>query len=163
MEIRAVKNESAISTLHRAVFLLNKIVDAGLQASVGFGFPQFLILSAIEKNPGVSQLRVAKYLDLTEAAVSKQTGLMIGKKLIHRAENPLNRREHVLNITTVGLKKLMLAKIVLDKKMAEIFLVLDNTEQDRLRKILEKIVGKIHGKGVRFYCCSGHIKYCATR
>lgn len=152
MKIFTKENDTLVYKLHKAVFLINKITDQSLQNSLSLGLPQFLILMAVNRHPGTMQMNVAKYLDLTEAAVSKQMNLMLSKGLIERCENPKNRREHVLHITLTGKKILAAATDLLDKKMLEIFDTMNQKEKDSLIHSLDKMTGIIHSKGLKYYC-----------
>jgi DNA-binding MarR family transcriptional regulator len=152
MKQASKQNDQIVYKLHKTVFLLNRIADQGLQNSLSLTLPQFLILTAVSQYPGVSQLKVAQYLDLTQAAISKQMKLMLDQGLIERSENPKNRREHVLRPTAKGKKLLTSGTKVLDRKMSEVFESLSEPDRVELMSALEKITKRIYAKGIEYFC-----------
>lgn len=118
--------KSLAFTIHQVVFLLDKLADKVLQDKLELTHSQFLILTALENNQSCSQTKIAQFLELTEPAVSRQTELLLKKKLIIKNENKNNRREYILTLSAPGKKKLHEALHLLDKIYDQIFQVMDN-------------------------------------
>ena len=56
---------------------MGRISDSTLQQSCGFGMSQFRILWALYNHPeGIPQNKIASWLNLTEAAISRQIKIM---------------------------------------------------------------------------------------
>lgn len=136
-----------IFKFHRLVFLMNKISDKLLQQKANLTYSQFLILMATNRHPEVSQRSIAEFLEVTEAAVSRQIELLITKKLLIATENQVNRREHRLGLTREGIKQLNQATIILDQAYQEFLAPLDQSDQKRFTDYLDCIFGIVCTKG----------------
>jgi DNA-binding MarR family transcriptional regulator len=102
--------------IHKLVFIMDKIADQLLQKEVGIGFAQFRMLMVLGKYPHVSQKRIAGFMGLTQAAVSKQMNALVHKGWLARKQNPGNRRENVLCLTAKGRKMVLRAAGILEKE-----------------------------------------------
>jgi len=118
---------------------MDKIADRVLQINSDITLSQFLILTAVKHKAGISQERIAKFLELTQAAVSRQIEVLRKKKLILREENPQNRREHILSITKNGESKLKKSSKIIMSKFNYLYKVLNRDEKIAFNKSLDKI------------------------
>ncbi len=126
--------------LHKLNFLLNRLADQALTSKTDLTLSQFFMLKAIEQAPQSSQCTVARFLDLTEAAISRQVDLLIDKKLLERTPNPASRREHLLGIAKPGQKELARAKKVLTQAFSEFYGALDAKELEAFDWSLDKFI-----------------------
>jgi DNA-binding MarR family transcriptional regulator len=125
--------------LHKAVFLMDKLTDDLLQEKLGLTLSSFRILMAVSRGHDICQKDVAKFWEMTEAAVSRQIDLLVERKSIRKETDAQNRRACVLSLTISGQKILDQAFEVLGKKYHEIYGVLSETERERLGESLAKL------------------------
>lgn len=133
------QSRDIIYSAHKAVFVMDKIANRTLQDNFNLTYSQFLVLVAINRNPDVSQRDIADFLDMTEAAVSRQIDIIVDKKYAQRYENKKNRREYILSLTESGKNNLQKAFKILDDKFEDVFKVIDEDE----KKILASAFGKL--------------------
>jgi DNA-binding MarR family transcriptional regulator len=138
--------------IHKAVFLLDKMTDQILQDQLGLGFSQFLVMMALAKQPRVPQKHVAKALDQTQAAVSRQIDILVDLGLVSRDMNPDSRREYVLSLTKRGEKKYREGLARVDERFDKLFNVWNSGEKSNLLRCLDKLVFEIHTKGAKKIC-----------
>src|ERR1700752_4342498 len=84
--------------------VISKQSDQVLQEQLGIGLSQFKILMVLEWNPRVQQRTIADSLGQTEASISRQVKLLIGKGLLVSRADPRNRRKHITTPTPLGMQ-----------------------------------------------------------
>jgi len=129
--------------LHKVVFLLDRVMHRALQAELDLTFSQFLILMAVKRHGHVSQRHVASFLMLTDAAVSRQIELAFSAKLIEKAENPDNRRESILSLTSKGKLLLERARDTLKTISDTYFSSLTHSEHEVVDTALTKLLAAL--------------------
>lgn len=72
--------------------------------SMGLTFPQLRILFRVRDEPGVDVRRLAKRMGISPSAVSQQVDRLVGRGLLHRNDNPEDRRRVVLELTEHGVE-----------------------------------------------------------
>lgn len=126
--------------LQKIGFVLEKFADQILQDEINLTHSQFRVLMAIEHKT-VCQRDIAEYWNMTDAAVSRQIESLINSKLIHKKENPENRRQHALVLTAKGKAKLEKGMQLIDKKYQEMYQTVPKKDQkiveDSLKKMLD--------------------------
>jgi DNA-binding MarR family transcriptional regulator len=128
------------TNIHRLSTVLGRVADSTLQDCCGFGVSQFKILWMLHKHQeGVLQATIAKWLNQTEAAVSRQVGLLEEDGLIKKQVDPKNRRNHIIMLSVEGNKFAENAMNSLVKEYKPFFSVLSEAEQIKLNTMLEKI------------------------
>ena len=127
--------------IHTIVFLMEKQADRILQQQLELTFSQFLILSAISQNPGLSQSKIAHRRNLTNAAVSKQIDTLLRRSLIDRQRHPQSRREYILLLTRSGEKTVHQARQITDQVFEDIFGVLTGQQRQNFENSLTKLLG----------------------
>lgn len=140
------------TNIHRLSSVLGKVADGTLQECCGFGMSQFKILWMLKiHQDGVLQTTIANWLSQTEAAVSRQIGLLEHDGLIDKKVDPNNRRNHIIMLSGEGKKFAEESMQALVIEYKPYFDVLSPGEQSELNKMLEKIfyavVSKIHKEG----------------
>lgn len=138
--------------IHKAVFVMDKVADSTLQNKLDITLSQFLILMAIEHHTNVSQIEIANFLELTQAAVSRQIEVLRNKKLITISQNEENRRENILHPTSLGQKLFREAGKILDETFENLYKVMNNSEKEQLEKSLDKLLFSVCGKKRSINC-----------
>lgn len=140
------------TNIHRLSSVLGKVADGRLQECCGFGMSQFKILWMLKTHQeGVLQTTIATWLNQTEAAVSRQVGLLEQDGLIEKTVDQNNRRNHIIMLSEEGKKLANSSMEALVKEYTPHFNVLSKPEQLQLNVMLEKIfysvVKKEHKEG----------------
>ncbi len=105
--------ERFLKAVHQTVFLFDREADRVLAETLGGTFSQFMVLMAIAQCQGLSQQKIAAFLQLTPAAVSRQVDGLVEAKLIARKQDPHSRRSYVVSLTEAGEKRFGAMKTVL--------------------------------------------------
>ncbi|WP_312868115.1 MarR family winged helix-turn-helix transcriptional regulator [Amycolatopsis pithecellobii] len=93
------ETDAALATLRAMV----AIADATVEHSSGrLTLTQFRTLRAIAERTPVTMSQVAAELDINPSSVTRACEKLVAEKLIHRAQNPLNKRETLLAPTAAG-------------------------------------------------------------
>src|SRR5688572_4812493 len=67
--------------------------------SMGLTFPQLRILFRVRDEPGMDVRRLAKQMGISSSAVSQQVERLVSRDLLHRRDNPEDRRRVHLELT----------------------------------------------------------------
>jgi len=150
-------NRNFTYSIHKVVFLLDKLADRMLNKSLGLTLAQFRILLALHHQGEVSQKQIARFWEMTEAAVSRQTEILFKHKLVSRKENSENRREHILKLSNAGHALLTKALKIWDAESGRIYKSLDAGEIVTISKSLEKLLAVLckDNKGVHHHLKEG--------
>jgi DNA-binding MarR family transcriptional regulator len=135
--------EAIIYKIHKTVFLLDKISDQLLQTHLNFGFSQFLVMMVLANQPKSSQKTITKSLDQTQAAVSRQVGILVRKKFVTRERNPKAKREYVLSLTELGKKNYKQGVDILNDNLKEIFGIWSKHEKSNMLVGLDKLMSSL--------------------
>ncbi len=145
----AVTDHSGIGyKLHKLTFALDRRADSLLQDKLDITLSQFILLLGTAHYPQTSQCTVARFLNLTQAAVSRQIDTLVERKLVSRTENSENRREHVLALTTSGDEVLTLAKAEIETLYKRL-LDISNADLKTFTRILDALINEV-GAGKDF-------------
>ncbi|MBI2611649.1 winged helix-turn-helix transcriptional regulator [Candidatus Gottesmanbacteria bacterium] len=129
--------------IHKLVFLIDKTTDKILNEQLQITHSQVIMMHAIKHRGEVSQTDIAKYWQITDAAVSRQVEILATKGFIKLWQNPQNRRENLLSLTGSGQNYLQKAFKLLDKTFSELFQVLSASERKILIESLDKLLQKL--------------------
>jgi DNA-binding MarR family transcriptional regulator len=116
-----------------------KQADKLLHDELGIGLSQYRILMALEWNPRVQQKTIADSLGQTEASISRQTKLLIGKGLLVASQDKTNRRKHLTLPTPKGMQITEAAGNLLRHSFHEDISRLDEDDIARLNDTLLKL------------------------
>lgn len=108
---------------------------------LGVTFAQLRILFYICRRPGVDVRGLAEELGISASAVSQQVDRLVGRGLLHRTDNPEDRRRVVLALTERGQE---ITEEVSRASRDRIALLLSRLSQDEmagLQRVLERLVG----------------------
>ena len=89
--------------------LLIKKADQILNRTCDLTLSQFNILFLLQHQGTLSQQALAQQLHLTPAAISRLTETLMAKKYVSRKENPSNRRQNCVDLTSTGNTKVTTA------------------------------------------------------
>ncbi len=132
--------------------MLDKMSEQILQDRLGFGFSQFLVLLTLAGQPKAPQKFVARALDQTQAAVSRQVDILVNLGLVSRTRNPDSKREYVLSLTKPGMKKFRQGLDAIDERFGKLFRIWTREEQQVLSRCFDKLLLEIHSKGADKIC-----------
>lgn len=90
------EEKQTVALLLHIADMLSRRTDQVLQERLGMSLAQYKVLQQIAARPGITQRQVADLLFQTEAAVSRQVGLLCSKDLLILKVNKANRRERNL-------------------------------------------------------------------
>jgi DNA-binding MarR family transcriptional regulator len=135
--------ERFLRAVHKSVYAIDRNADRLLTEKEGGTFSQFLILMAISQCSGLSQQKIAEFLDLTPAAISRQIDSLVKAELIVREQDPHSRRSHVVSLTPTGETRFRTMKSTLLDSFKESSAV-PADELDAASEVLEKVVRAMH-------------------
>lgn len=132
--------------LHKAAFLMGRMVEKELVKMMDISMPQFMVLMMVGYKDVCSQAEVARMRGLTEAAISRMTDGLVERKLLNKKANPQTRREHLLELTEEG--KMILEKGIVCAKgvTGEVFSKLSPDEMSTLDRLMDKILSSVYTK-----------------
>jgi DNA-binding MarR family transcriptional regulator len=135
------------TNLNRLQSVIARITEATLQENFGFGTSQFKIVWVLHTHQeGVLQTAIAKWLNQTEAAISRQVGLLKDQGLISQEVDPNNRRNHIIMLSHEGREFADNAMKTLTVAYKPYFGGLNAHERDTLNTLLEKTFFSVVGK-----------------
>lgn len=135
--------ERFLRAVHKSVCVIDRTADRILTETSGGTFSQFLVLMAITHSSGLSQQKIAEFLDLTPAAVSRQIDALVEAGFVVREQDPQSRRSHVVSLSPVGNERMhAMKKILLDSFQEH--MPIPKAELDAATDTLEKVVAAMH-------------------
>lgn len=134
-----VDNKQITISIHKTVFLLDKLADRALRRGLDLSLAEFRMLMVMRHSGGISQKAIAKFWEMTEAAVSRQVSELARKNYFSRRENTENRRALVLTLTSKGERVIGKAFQILNKEFEKIYKVISPRERDSLAHSLDKL------------------------
>lgn len=116
---------------------LNKMEFQGLSAM------HYNIIEYVYRNEKVKGVDLARKFSVSQAAISKQVGFLLEKKLLTQKQAANDRRVFYLNVTTGG-KKLVNNSENIRKTMSDkISRILNPTELEIFSSLLSKVVTSV--------------------
>jgi len=136
---------------HTAAMMMRQS-DQVLQERLGIGMSQLRILTILEQEPNTQQRKLADCLGQTEASISRQVKLMVGKGYLTVSINPKSKREHLTILTARGLKITQAAKDVLEAHNRPMTRQIGVKQQKALYELLTAVHGYTCVPGKPFAC-----------
>lgn len=137
------KNETnsmeLLYSMHRFVFEFDRVSDLSLQNQLKITLSQFMIMMAISYCPNSTQKEISKYLNLTQAAVSRQIQNLCTINYLLRIENPQSRREHIMILTKNGEETLKDATKVLSLLLEDKFKIISSKDKKTIIQSIQKL------------------------
>ncbi|MBW3569268.1 MarR family transcriptional regulator [Candidatus Parcubacteria bacterium] len=135
-----VEDSDDIGTLlHLASAGLDKHSDEVLRERLGIGLSQFRVLLSLLYEDGQNQSSIAYNLSQTEASISRQIRLLMGKKLVEARPNPHSRRDKLIFITGKGMMLGQSALSILNNYHSPLFQDITAHDQAALKHILRTV------------------------
>jgi len=132
--------------------MLARQSDQVLQEQLGIGLSQYKIMQALEWNPHVRQRKLAQSLGQTEASISRQIKLLHEKGMLLTRINPVERREHITEITTKGAKIAEAAHKIIAQYHTPLLEGLGQKQRQQLVDMLTLIHGHVCQPGQPHAC-----------
>jgi DNA-binding MarR family transcriptional regulator len=123
---------------HLAAVLI-KQSDQILQEQLGIGLSQYRILMVLEWNPRIQQKAIADNLGQTEASISRQVKLLVGKGLLVSRSDTTNKRKHVSLPTPLGMQLTEAATNLLRRNFSVDFAYLGDEKILKLNSVLNEV------------------------
>mgnify|MGYP002345218016 CR=1 FL=1 len=134
-----------IEPLLTASMILERHIDGFIRQanSDSYGLTQFKILLSIQrskKSLDCCQASIAQLWGISEAAVSRQIGILAKDKLITRSSDPDEMRKTVLGLTAKGKTFVSKTMRMVDKELSRIFKPVSKTTKGQLATHLYKVL-----------------------
>jgi DNA-binding MarR family transcriptional regulator len=100
---------------------------------------EWVVLSLVQEQPGITSRELAQALDLTRGAVSKIIDKLKAKNWIHRSTKSGDNRVQLLSLTKSGRRVLPELAQIADENDRAFFESLDQNERETLRRLLCKL------------------------
>ncbi len=138
--------------LHKTVFLLSKIAGRLLHDRVGITFPQFLLLVCIARHPEAAQRDIARFRDMTEAAISRHMAELVQRGLLTRRKSRSRRRAQLLALTPAGTRLLRGCTTLLQNEFSKLFRVLPTAQERAITHALHQLHEAAYRKASALGC-----------
>lgn len=138
------KNDNNISKIIAPMFIitmqLDLVIGKLLKEKLNMSLADFKILRAIYMLNDCTQLDIALFNHVTEAAVSKRSKSLSEKGLIKKTINPSDKRKSILTLTSKGKTLMGQMQLVVINNMESILGNLPKHKRDSLRGLLGEIL-----------------------
>lgn len=134
-----------IEPLLASAMVIDRHIDSFIKEKTSYGLSRIKILLSIDKAilckkaKRCSQAAVAQLWGVSEAAISRQVGILEHDKLITRGFDPLEKRRAILKLTAKGERLVIKSTALIDKELARIF----RPVSDNMKKQLTQQLGKV--------------------
>ena len=112
---------------------------------LGVTFAQLRILFYICRKPGVDIRGLAEELGISASAVSQQVDRLVGRGLLHRTDNPEDRRRVALALTDRGVEVTEEVSRASRDRITLLLARLSEEDMADLQRVLERLVGQAEG------------------
>ncbi len=112
-------------------------------AKIGVTVDQWVLLQALDKREGLSQLELAQAVFKDQPSVTRIIDLMVEKGLLTRNPDELDRRKFLIFLTQSGKQKIMLIKPLVQEFRIRTFEGIPRTELIQFSSTLNKIFKNI--------------------
>lgn len=137
------KNVNILTSIQRLSASIARLADKQLHEKYSFGMSQFKIMWLLNTHQeGVLQANLAKWLNQTEAAISRQVGILTSDYLVEMHQDPNDKRRHKLFLSTKGQKFVEQAMAMMSDHFQPVLAVLTKTEQHQLAEMLDRLFYK---------------------
>jgi DNA-binding MarR family transcriptional regulator len=141
-------NGGFMHTIHLLYFTVQKRVEQVLLARADVSFSQFLILAGFTPKdcPYMTQARLAEYLHVTEATVSRHITSLVAKGLLSKEKDPTNKKTFTLLLTNKGQKAFSKAKTIAMQELDNAFITIKDSDKKRIIKIFSQTITSLQTK-----------------
>lgn len=132
--------------LHRAAQRLHAVTES--EAAVnGLGLREYIVLSALHKTPGLTQIELGRALGLDKTTLMSQLDRLERSGLVERQPDPRDRRARIPVITGEGERLRGLTAASAETAEREALSAFTDDDVARLRRMLFAIIGETIDKG----------------
>jgi DNA-binding MarR family transcriptional regulator len=116
--------------------VVDRQLDQILQEQLGIGLSQYRILSLLTDGAARGQRVLAKHLGQTEASISRQIALLLGRGMVSAHANAQNKRQNLVTITAKGTKVADAAHQASDHYLEGLWPTMSDKQQKQLQDAL---------------------------
>lgn len=127
-------SQTYLYKLHRLTSSLDSLFDQKLRQYSDIGLSQFTLLLSVQQHQPADQRTIARFLDLSPGAISRQVEIARANKWLSVRADPKDRRGHILKLTAAGEQKIAHG---LDTLWAHVFSIFD--DENRQTNLMEHI------------------------
>lgn len=114
-------SETYLYKLHVLTANLDKLFDNVLRGHGNITLSQFTLLLAISEHKNSFQNEIARFLNVSPAAISRQVEIAVSNNFVNRTKSSGNRRKQELRLTPLGREIIDNSLLVLKKHAFYIF------------------------------------------
>ena len=130
-------SQTYLYKMHRLTNSLDQAFDTALRQHAGIGLSQFTLLLSVQQHQPATQSTVARFLDITPAAVSRQVELAVKNGWVKVVHKDNDRRTQQLRVTSDGKQKIQTGIEQLENHVFNVFA--DNDHQTNLMNHIETL------------------------
>jgi DNA-binding MarR family transcriptional regulator len=142
-----VTTETTVADIMAPMFAITMEFDAILsellRSQFGMSLADFKVLRAIYMLQRSTQLDIARFTHVTEAAVSKRVKKLIDEQLIQKETDPSDKRKVVLSLSLQGKKKMQVIQRRVLKNTEKMLHDFTTTNRVLLSSLLQEVFGMI--------------------
>jgi len=126
--------------LHKLAFVIDRKTDQILLERLGISLSQYLLMYGAASKFQTTQCGVAKFLNLTQAAISRQVEGLVERDLLKKTQNEENRREHLLVLTPSGQKTFEEAQELIHVTFTELLENIPSSDLAIFSSVIERLL-----------------------
>jgi DNA-binding MarR family transcriptional regulator len=127
-------SQTYLYKLHTLTNDLNKLFDQVLRSKTQLGLTQFLFLLSVRQHDLVSSKKVAQFLSLSPAAISRQVAVAHRSGWVQHQSKGEDRRAQLLFITAAGDREVKKGITALENEVLHVF-----KDEDKPTSLMEHI------------------------
>ena len=141
-------NGGFMHVVHMFYVSIQKHLEQTLTKEGKISFSQFLVLIGFycEEQSTLTQAKLAEYLMLTEATVSRHIGILVTKKLLHKEKDSTNKKIYNLTLTEEGKKTVERSKKLIHEELDTIFKHISEKDKSSIIKNFSQTLAILHKK-----------------
>jgi DNA-binding MarR family transcriptional regulator len=141
-------NGGFMHVIHMLYVSIQKHLERSLSEHGEISFSQFLILVGFSCNAHekVTQAKLAEYLLLTEATVSRHVGILVAKKLLTKEQDIANKKMYNLKLTQEGSRIFEDSKKIITHELEKVFGDISEKDKKNIMQHFTKVISLLHMK-----------------
>lgn len=141
-------NGGLMHVVHQLYFSVQKHLEHALSLDKGLSFSQFIILVGFScsSDSHLTQARLAEYLMLTEATVSRHIRILVAKKFLHKEREGADKKSYKLSLSPLGKKVFTRAKKIIKKELDICFAHVSDRDREIIISNFTKSISILHLK-----------------
>lgn len=141
-------NGGFMHVVHMFYVSIQKHLEQSLSKDGEISFSQFLVLIGFycEEQSTLTQAKLAEYLMITEATVSRHIGVLVSKKLLHKEKDTINKKIYNVRLTDEGKKTVEHSKKIITEELDTMFKHISEKDKSNIIKNFSKTISLLHKK-----------------